>query len=47
MMRYVWRIGLLATISREDVVAFITPVIRRRAHAPGPSTVDAEPVGDG
>jgi AcrR family transcriptional regulator len=29
MMRYVWRIGPLATISREDVVAFITPVIER------------------
>ena len=34
MMQYVWRIGPLATISREDVVAFITPVIERYLKQP-------------
>lgn len=34
MMRYVWRIGPLATISREDVIAFITPVIERYLDEP-------------
>lgn len=29
MMRYVWRIGPLATVSRDDVVALLTPVIER------------------
>jgi AcrR family transcriptional regulator len=34
MMRYVWRIGPLATISRADVVAFLTPVIERYLNEP-------------
>jgi hypothetical protein len=34
MMPYVWRIGPLATISREHVVAFITPVIERYLNEP-------------
>jgi hypothetical protein len=34
MIRYVWRIGPLATIPREDIVVFLTPVIERYLHEP-------------